>query len=444
MLERVERDAAFVLGRRIAEMQRHIAVRRLMKGDRNDHRNDKQHDIVQKLNVHSRSPISPCAGVSPSRVQRWTDQFGSPPLPTGRLAYYMGSKGEFCHYFVAPRSGRRKEAAMRHLVLTALLMSVCGTGAALSQERAVPQSQAQMQLSFAPRGQPVAPAVVNVYARRSSRARCSTIPCSISSSAARCAAVFPSRWVPASSFAGTASSSPTTMSSTAAGHQGRAYRPARVLRPRHSGRSAHRSGGLEDRHGGERLPALAIRRFRSRAGRRSGARHRRSVRRGTDGDQRHRVGAGAHHVGASDYQFFIQTTPRSIPAIPAERWSRWTAASSASIRRSCRRRAAISALGSPCRPTWRAWCGGRARRRHQAAVARRAGPGGDGRHRASLGLPRPRACGRARASRQSRGAGGISQGDVDSRRWTARRSTTRRACATASRRNAPGDTGRSR
>ena len=55
---------------------------------------------------------------------------------------------------------------MRHLVLAALLMSVCGAGAALSQERAVPQSQAQVQLSYAPIVARAAPAVVNVYSNR--------------------------------------------------------------------------------------------------------------------------------------------------------------------------------------------------------------------------------------------------------------------------------------
>ena len=55
---------------------------------------------------------------------------------------------------------------MRHLVLTALLMSVCGAGAAVSQERAVPQSQAQVQLSYAPIVARAAPAVVNVYSNR--------------------------------------------------------------------------------------------------------------------------------------------------------------------------------------------------------------------------------------------------------------------------------------
>jgi serine protease Do len=45
-------------------------------------------------------------------------------------------------------------------------MSVCGAGAVLSQERAVPQSQAQVQLSYAPIVAKAAPAVVNVYSNR--------------------------------------------------------------------------------------------------------------------------------------------------------------------------------------------------------------------------------------------------------------------------------------
>src|SRR5690348_17671751 len=53
---------------------------------------------------------------------------------------------------------------MRLFVLTALL--ICASGAVLSQDRAVPQSQAQVQLSYAPIVARAAPAVVNVYSRR--------------------------------------------------------------------------------------------------------------------------------------------------------------------------------------------------------------------------------------------------------------------------------------
>ena len=53
---------------------------------------------------------------------------------------------------------------MRVLVLTALL--VFSSTAALPQQRAVPQSQAQIQLSYAPLVARAAPAVVNVYSNR--------------------------------------------------------------------------------------------------------------------------------------------------------------------------------------------------------------------------------------------------------------------------------------
>ena len=53
---------------------------------------------------------------------------------------------------------------MRLWVLTAVL--VCAAGAALPQDRAVPQSQAQVQLSYAPIVARAAPAVVNVYSNR--------------------------------------------------------------------------------------------------------------------------------------------------------------------------------------------------------------------------------------------------------------------------------------
>jgi serine protease Do len=53
---------------------------------------------------------------------------------------------------------------MRLWVLTALL--VCSASGALSQDRAVPQSQAQVQLSYAPIVARAAPAVVNVYSNR--------------------------------------------------------------------------------------------------------------------------------------------------------------------------------------------------------------------------------------------------------------------------------------
>ena len=47
MLEGVERHPSLILRRGIAEMQRDIAVRCLMEGDRDDHRNRKQQDLFR-------------------------------------------------------------------------------------------------------------------------------------------------------------------------------------------------------------------------------------------------------------------------------------------------------------------------------------------------------------------------------------------------------------
>src|SRR5215510_15314143 len=64
---------------------------------------------------------------------------------------------------MAPRAGVQV-ADMRLLVLTALL--VLSASPALPQDRVVPQSQAQIQLSYAPIVARAAPAVVNVYSNR--------------------------------------------------------------------------------------------------------------------------------------------------------------------------------------------------------------------------------------------------------------------------------------
>ena len=88
---------------------------------------------------------------------------GNESTPKGRFTYYMGSKSEFCHYFMARSEGGQK-AAMKLLVLTAVL--IIATGSAIAQQRVVPQSQAQIQLSYAPIVARAAPAVVNVYSNR--------------------------------------------------------------------------------------------------------------------------------------------------------------------------------------------------------------------------------------------------------------------------------------
>ncbi len=51
-------------------------------------------------------------------------------------------------------------------ILTALLVSLAATAPAMSQERRVPVSPAELRLSYAPIVQRVQPAVVNVYAAK--------------------------------------------------------------------------------------------------------------------------------------------------------------------------------------------------------------------------------------------------------------------------------------
>src|SRR6202043_3377789 len=51
-------------------------------------------------------------------------------------------------------------------IFTALLVSLIATGAAMSQDRRVPASAAEIRLSYAPIVQRVQPAVVNVYAAK--------------------------------------------------------------------------------------------------------------------------------------------------------------------------------------------------------------------------------------------------------------------------------------
>ena len=90
---------------------------------------------------------------------------------------------------------------------------------------------------------------------------------------------------------------------------------------------------LQDRGRRRRLPVPRVRGQRHARGRRPGARHRQSVRRRPDGDQRHRLGAGAHRDRRSPTRrCSSRPTPPSIPATRAARWSTWTASSSASTR----------------------------------------------------------------------------------------------------------------
>ena len=147
----------------------------------------------------------------------------------------------------------------------------------------------------------------------------------------------------------------------------RRRRPRRHQPPRHRGRGRdhrgprrparirRRAGGLRRTHG-PRHPALrrwrrnhvlsAARRFGRARGRRPGARHRQSLRRRADGDQRHRVGPGANpgrHLGPQLlHPDRRRHQPRQLGTAP---WS-------ASTRPFIPRAAAATASNSPSPPTW--------------------------------------------------------------------------------------------
>ena len=104
------------------------------------------------------------------------------------------------------------------------------------------------------------------------------------------------------------------------------------------------------------LPGDRLRQLRRTAGRRRGAGGRQSVRRRPDRDPRHRLGAWRGPRSASRIiSSSSRPTPRSIPAIPAARWSTWPGASSASTPRSSRAPAARRASASPFPPPWCGW-----------------------------------------------------------------------------------------
>ena len=101
-----------------------------------------------------------------------------------------------------------------------------------------------------------------------------------------------------------------------------AVRQARVRRAHRRPGRAHRSRRAQDREGRQRLSVPAVRRQRQARGRRRGARHRQSVRRRPDGDQRHHLGAWrARRWRSPRRRCSCRPTPPSIPATPAARWS---------------------------------------------------------------------------------------------------------------------------
>ena len=60
-------------------------------------------------------------------------------------------------------------SAIRRFAFAAACVLAAGLSGAQAQDRAVPQTQAQVQLSFAPIVRSTSGAVVNVYATRSER-----------------------------------------------------------------------------------------------------------------------------------------------------------------------------------------------------------------------------------------------------------------------------------
>ncbi len=275
---------------------------------------------------------------------------------------------------------------MRLLVLTALLMSVCGTGAALSQERAVPLSQAQVQLSYAPIVARAAPAVVNVYSNRIVRQ-----------------AVNPFF----QQFFGEGPMRSRVEQSLGSGvivrgdgviltnhhvvNGGTDIKVALTDRREYTARillSDPRTdlAVLKIDPGPREFARAAIRRLRPHPGRRSRARHRRSLRRRPDRDERHRLRVGAferRRVGLSvlhpdrcrdqSRQFRRRAGDDGWPAHRHQLIDRL------GLRRQYRHRLRHSVQHGPRRR------GRRAQRRYSTAMARRRRPGGDRRDRAQHG-----------------------------------------------------------
>ena len=190
----------------------------------------------------------------------------------------------------------------------------------------VPASREQVTLTFAPLVKKAAPAVVNIYTRRVVRTRHAAsrrpdLPPVLrrqSGDAARAGErslgsgvlVRPDGVVVTNDHVIKDSDEITVVLAD------RREFEAKILRRRR----AHRPGGPQDRSGRRGVAGLAARRFRcARSGRR-GAGHRQPLRCRPDGDDGHRLGAGAHRdrrrrITASS----SRPTRRSTRAIPAAR-----------------------------------------------------------------------------------------------------------------------------
>ena len=191
----------------------------------------------------------------------------------------------------------------------------------------VPQSTAQVQLTFAPVVKRVAPAVVNVYARSVVQTPMNPLFTDpffqrFFGASPECASACSSRWAPASSCAPTASI--LTNNHVMEGGQDivvalsdRREFKAKVL----LADSRTDLAVLKIDTKGEQLPTVDFGDSDQLAGGRSGARHRRSVRRRPDRDDGHRLGTGAHAESApATISSSSRRTPPSIPAIRAARW----------------------------------------------------------------------------------------------------------------------------
>ena len=183
--------------------------------------------------------------------------------------------------------------------LPAILLVAALLTPADAQQRQVPASSAQLQLSYAPVVQRVAPAVVNVYASHVVENQNPFMDDPFFRQ------FFGGGGMPREMVQRSLGSGVLVDASGLDRHQlprhrerqrrqGRARRQARI-------RSRHRAQGPAQRPRGaahqglERaLPDAGIRQFRRAAGRRRGAGDRRSVRRRPDRDPRYRFGGGAH------------------------------------------------------------------------------------------------------------------------------------------------------
>ena len=199
------------------------------------------------------------------------------------------------------------------VVSTTMVAAVVALSALLAgvnaQDRRVPSSPAELQLSFAPVVKRVAPAVVNVYAARVVENR---NPFMNDPLFRQFFGAVPREQVLRSLGSGVivdASGLVVTNYHVIEGasevrvalSDKREFDAEIVLKDEHSDLAVCGSR-LEGA-----LSRARIWQLRCVAGRRRRARDRRSIRRRTNRDPRHRLGAGADQVGISDYRSFIQT-----------------------------------------------------------------------------------------------------------------------------------------